>query len=100
MTESTALSLAQKIWGSKAFVRVNRQHTPDDDRRANEECQRTHQRVYVVNTGPITGYTVGYYRTGKRGARLSTWTTGETFEAAFSQWCGRSKKASAVLGAS
>lgn len=100
MNESEATVLAQKIWGpSKGFARITRVCTLEDQRRANEECQRTHGFVVVQHTGPVTGVMVGYHRKTRNGNPTCTWLSAETFEEAFSKWSRRSIRAREVMDA-
>lgn len=96
LTQEQALRFAQRIWGSRAFAVVDRQTLPADEALAHAQARATGKGVYVVPTGPVTKYRVGYYRTGKRGARLSTWVNGPSFEDCFTQWYARSQKAREV----
>ncbi len=64
MTEQQALHFAQRIWGKHAWAKVNRSFRIND---------KAGPDGYVIPTGPITSYTIGYRRKGKYGGHyLST----------------------------
>lgn len=63
MNQSQAEALARAAWGSAGWAREHRSYTGNEKPDSNG---------WVYPAGPVHGYSIGYYRKGKRGARLST----------------------------
>lgn len=69
MNEETALEFARRVWGKWAFANIHRKFMPDD-------YKNTDADGYVIASGPITSYTVGYRRKGKFGGHYLYTTKG------------------------
>jgi len=63
MTEAEAQEIAQLQWGPRGFAYVLRRFTG---------TEKPGPDGWVSPEGEVYGYSVGYHRTGKRGARLTT----------------------------
>lgn len=60
MDQQTALEFARRVWGKHAFVRIHKKHMPGDHKNIDEQG-------YVIPSGPITSFEIGYKRKGKYG---------------------------------
>jgi hypothetical protein len=63
MDRAQAEAFARTLWGSRGFARELREATDADT---------YDSEGWRICSGPIFVYEVGYYRTGKKGAKLST----------------------------
>lgn len=79
--------VAKRIFGKKGFATYHHRHTMQDP---------VGPDGYVISTGERYGYSVGYYRKGKRGARLSAKWDGrsyiEAFAALHDEYCRMGRK--------